>query len=607
MKSLFCYTLTLALATSSLVAGPKPILGKKSDSSGPADPQTSIEQQTEISRRKYDPLPADGESNDAAALQARNPSASASIAESKSPEDGSALDATKNSGQNHSMELTRPPSRLDTSIIEDYIPSGSSAEPTESKSESSSADRRMAAVPLSTTRDLDQQRLLLGKTIAELKESHAALQQQTEKTARNSAFVVKSTIAKLNPCLPPPTSRRLDAKIAAVEDAQADLDIVLSQFGAQRVEELFSEITEDSAKIYVFNSDQGVKEKAPIAQSFKFGILIRQELQQLQQKTIANKLMGNVGAFGRSDPFEDMMVDLSRTHDRPNVRFSLNEGATATLLNQERGEDNLETFKNFVGENQHLQVAIASVMHQGGQSDFESIKLGAQRDAAEQNSLPFFTEGVNKQMWRPPISGPIFMKLFAGENKTESQSYDLQKITSESGSPVFQLTTTCTQSIEDPDFHYALTRDVTYQFEENHSFNPNQPICEDNSPVTIKCLEGKIVQSFGDVRTPEEFHHQAAQYNLTVYQRKLDELGDPHQIETEYQNRIHFLASKAASRPGSIMTQDRNAAEAKLQQLRKAQQDVTRAQQEVIHSQRRLDGIPNDETDSQPGFEDDNN
>ena len=332
-------------------------------------------------------------------MQQRNPSTPASIAERKSSEDISALDASQNPGQNHGMESTGTPtpSRLNAFIREDYIPG-------ESSMESKSADGRMAVVSSSTTRDLDQQRLLLGKTIAEVKESQAALQQQTERTAKSPGFVVKSTAASLTPCVKPPSSKKLAAKIAAVEDAQEDLDnVVQDAFGAQRVEELFSEITEDPAKIIVFNADQGVREKAPIAQSFKFGILIRQELQQLQKKTIANKLMGNVGDFGRSDPFGDMLADLDRTHGRDNIRFSLINGGTTTLLNQESGQANLATFRNFVGNNtleqvQPMEVAIASVMHQAGQSDFESLKLGAPRDSTEAASLPFFTGGVNKEM-----------------------------------------------------------------------------------------------------------------------------------------------------------------------------------------------------------------
>jgi len=320
-----------------------------------------------------------------------------------------------------------------------------------------------------------------------------------------------------------------------------------------------------------------------------------------------------VGDFGKADSFGDMLADLDRTHGRDNIRFSLINGGTTTLLNQESGQANLATFRNFAGNNtleqvKPMEVAIASVMHQAGQSDFESLKLGAPRDSTEAASLPFFTGGVNREMWRPDMAGLIFMKLFAGANKTESQSYDLQKMTPEDQSPVFQLTTTCTQSIKDPDFDYALTRDVTYQFENNPSFNSNHPISEENSPITIKCLEGKIVQSFEDKRTPAAFNHQAARYNLTVYQTRLEALGDPHQIETEYRNRIQFLASRAGTRPSSIMTQDRNVAEAKLQQLRKAQQDVARAQQEVTDSQRRLTALPGDDhDDGVPGFADDDN
>lgn len=605
MKSVFYHLLTISLATSSLVAGPKPIFEKKSGSPETAGSKTSVEQRTEILRRENDSLTAGAGTDDAAALQQRNPSTPASIAERKSSEDISALDASQNPGQNHGMESTGTPtpSRLDAFIIEDYIPGESSVE-------SKSADGRMAVVSSSTTRDADRQRRLLEQNIAGVKTAQAALQQQTERTAKSPGFVVKSTIASLTPCVKPPSSKKLAANIAAVEQAQDDLDTIVTQLGAERPEELFSEITEDPEKITVFNPGQGVREAAPVAQSFKFGMLIRKELQQLQQKTIADKLAGKVGDFGKADPFGDMLVDLDRTHGRDNIRFSLITGGTTTLLNQESGQANLATFRNFAGNNtleqvQPMEVAIASVMHQAGQSDFESLKLGAPRDSTEAASLPFFTGGVNREMWRPDMAGLIFMKLFAGANKTESQSYDLQKMTTEDQSPVFQLTTTCTQSIKDPDFDYALTRDVTYQFEANHSFDSSHAISEENSPVTIKCLEGKIVQSFEDKRTPESFNHQAAQYDLTVYQRRLEVLGDPRQIETEYRNRIQFLASRATSRPGAVMTQDRNAAEAKLQQLRKAQEDVARAQQAMIVSQKRLNGIPDDETDSQPGFEDD--
>ncbi|MBX9578575.1 MAG: hypothetical protein K2W97_08910 [Chthoniobacterales bacterium] len=611
MKSLFCYTLPLVLATSSLVAGPKPIFEKKSGSPETVDPKTSVEQRTEISRREHDSLsPGDG-TDDASSLQQRNSGASASIAERKSSKDISALDTLQNPAQNHGMESTGTPtpSCFDAFIIEDYIPGGSSAK-------SKSANGRMAVVPSSTTHDTDRQRRLLEKNIAGVKTAHTALQQQTEQTANSPGFVVKSTIASLTRCVKPPSSKKLAANIAAVEKAQDDLNTIVTQFGAQDLNELFNEITEVPSTINIFDAEQGVREKAPMAQSFKFGMLIRKELQQLQQKTIADKLAGKVGDFGRSNPFGDMLTDLDRTEGRDNIRFSVIDGGITTLLNQKSGQANLATFRNFAGNNileqvQPMEVAIASVMHQAGQSDFERIKFGEHRDSTAPNSLPFFTEGVNSKLWRPyrtdSTFGPILMKLFAGTTRKESQSYDLEKITPESGSPVFKLTATCSQSAANADFEHTLARDVVYQFEENHSFNSSHPISEENSPITIKCLEGKIVQSFEDKRTPEEFNHQAALYNLTAYQRRLDELGDPRQIETEYQNRIQFLASRAAYRPGAIMTQDRNAAEAKLQQLRKAQEDVETARQAVTHSQRRLDGISDDETDSQAGFEDDDN
>lgn len=66
----------------------------------------------------------------------------------------------------------------------------------------------------------------------------------------------------------------------------------------------------------------------------------------------------------------------------------------------------------------------------------------------------------------------------------------------------------------------------------------------------------------------------------------------------------HFSQAGQHLGQGSIMTQDRKVAEAKLQQLRKAQQDFAQAQQEVIISQIKLDGHPDDKTDSQPGFAD---
>lgn len=596
MKSFFYYLLALALATSSLVAGPKPEPTKPFGFSGRADPKNECEssqEKTAALRRQSDPLPSDDDSS----YQDRDPSPTANITESES--DISKLDPHSNSDPNRNMDA----SSLTSHLIEDYIPGSSSPHDEESKSPSPSADGRIQAVTpsSSTTRDLDLQRKLFQRKAAEVKGAETTLHEVSEAKLKNPKFVLHSVAAKRIPGVHPPKSKKLEAARAAVEEAHEDLENIAAQLGATRVEDLFSQIEEDPKKIHVFNTDQGVRESAPIAQSFHFGVLIQRELQQLQQKTIANKLAGNVGPYGKSDPFGDMLVDLGRTH-KNNAIYSLTEGTTTTHLNRERGQDNLNAFKQFVGENNHLQIAIASIMHQGGQSDFESIKLGARRDPADQRSLPFFTEGVGKVLWRPDMDGPMLMKLFAGENHHEAQVYNLTKTITASGSPIFQLAILCTQSVTNTDFKYNLNRNVTYQFEVNPSFNSSHPISEENSPVTLTCLEGKIVQSFDDQRTPQQFAHQAAQYNLTVYQRRLDELGDPHQIETEYQQRIQFLASRAAARPGSIMTQDRNEAEAKLQALRKAQQDVQNAEQELREAQRLLDGTSDDETDSQSGF-----
>jgi len=296
------------------------------------------------------------------------------------------------------------------------------------------------------------------------------------------------------------TSPMIEEAKAHLEAADEKLSPLMERVGAMSVEEIYNQITESPSKRSIIDTHRGMSEEAPEAQSFRFGRLLKKECEATQQDVINNSIKNSMTSLMKmsKDPYEDMRTDLSRTHQNQ-AKYSLIEDHKIIELNHKDGIENLNIFKSFVGS-QHpsLQIAIASIMHQGAQADFEKMKLGAPRDHRDVNSRPFFTKGPHTSLWSPRLEGPIFPKLFSNEDREEIQLYDLKKITTHQP-PLFEFTAMCRQSVHNSDFTYHLSRDVRYHIESNRTFKPNLPITEENIPVKIRCLDGKIVQLFDQV------------------------------------------------------------------------------------------------------------
>ena len=354
-------------------------------------------------------------------------------------------------------------------------------------------------MPLSGN-NLDQLQNEFEACMIDYKRSQDEHRQVINRVLKNPFFTLYSALTHCVGCLPSITSPMIEEAKARLEAADEKLSHLMERVGAMSVEEIYNQITESPSKRSIIDVHRGMSEEAPEAQSFCFGRLLKKECEATQQDVINNSIKNSMTSLMKisKDPYEDMRTDLSRTHQNQ-AKYSLIEEHKIIELNNKDGIENLNIFKNFVGVRYpSLQIAIASIMHQGAQADFEKMKLGAPRDHRDVNSCPFFTKGPHTELWSPRLEGPIFPKLFSNEGREEIQLYDLKKITAHQP-PLFEFTATCRQSVHNSDFTYHLSRHVRYHIEIDRTFKPNFPITEENIPVKIRCLDGKIVQLFDQV------------------------------------------------------------------------------------------------------------
>jgi len=619
MKFLFYSTLTLAWTTSSLVAGPKPEPKKAfclSDRANSKDgSRESPKEKTAALRRQSDALPASDDSPG----QDRDPSANTSIGE-RSP---SALDLRSNLDPNTSMDAASTSFDPSTDCIAEYFsdrdeqkspaPGTDSAghviTSTEPKSRESTSAIKQAAARLAKAQGKLQSNSTLIANLAEI----ANVTQQNRNLRFLTSFI-SQTVSKFFTPKIKKSVQEVEAALATLEKAKAEAPLT-------RLLSPHDQVTPSQTKIAIFGDPEqwqaGKQEIISLINSVLFGATRCQEIEIGEQADLVNRL-----ANTPANPFTELQRDLTRN----TFELSDEEGKTTSFPvvadpRHEISQKRLDTILEFIGENKSLQLAITNLMYQKGASILEILQFDL---SGEEN-------GTSENSWKLNPTGPLQMQLMNAEKnpKTEHPSYHLEKNII-NGKTTFKLTIKVTRNnkLHTLNIDHVVASFLTFEFSANDSFDEARPISQDNLPVTLRCLDGGIVRTFDDKRTEAELNlqqakynlalaqennetppdliaHAQAEYNLAVCKRKLEALGKPHQIETEYQNRIQFLASRAATRPGSIMSQDRNAAEAKLQALRKAQQDVAKAQQEVTDSERRLRGLPDDETDSQPGFEDD--
>jgi len=321
--------------------------------------------------------------------------------------------------------------------------------------------------------------------------------QVMDQVLKNPLFTLYCNQNRNIECLPLITSSMIEEAKARLEAAAGEkLSHLMDRVDAISIKEIYNQITDSPSKRSIIDVHQGMSEEVPEAQSFCFGKLLKKECEATQQDVINNSIKNfKINPKIRKDFYKDMYADLCRAHQNQ-AKYSLIEEDKIIELNHTVGIENLNIFKQFVGVQQtYLQIAIASIMHQGVQADFEKMKLGAPRDHQDENSSPFFTKGLHTSLWSPRLEGPIFSKLFSNEGREEIQLYDLRKITTHQ-SPLFEFTATCRQSVKNSDFTYHLCRYVRYHIEINRAFQENLPITEENICVKIRCLDGKIVQLF---------------------------------------------------------------------------------------------------------------
>ncbi len=622
MKSLFYYLLAIALATSSLVAGPKPEPKNPFTLSGRVDSEDELRHST--FRDQYDRI-VDSDS----LCQERSPSATAPITESKSL---LSLDLTADIDTDSNMSFDFSTASFSDSVavpdlsreVTSAISSQSQAGITINSYASAQLGHQIRAVPTLTSAQKRAQARLdsAQKSLQQSSAIVASVTQPNSKLRFLSSLVSQVVSSFFNP--------KIEAAIQEVETAATAVEKAKEKAPTAAPHPPEDQLINSDTKIIIFGDPEydeaSKKEDISLISSVLFGATRCQQIEEKEQKALVQKLCNK-----EKDPFAEFQRDLTRatfelTDEKgQNISFSVVSDPQGSVSRQR-----LANILSFIGENQHLRIAITSLMYQRGSATLEILQLDLSPE--ENGARP-------ENTWKLNPTGPLQMQLMnAGRNpKTEYPTYHLEKNIS-NGKTTFNLTikVTRTNQLRDLNIDHHVASFLTYEFEENNRFEREQPISADNLPVTIRCLDGGIVRTFDDKRSTEQLELQqaeynlalaqernedfapviarrniaAAQYNLTVYQRRLEGLGDPHQIETEYQQRIQFLAGRAATRPGSIMTQDRNEAEAKLQALRQAQQDVARAQETLRDAQHLLNtssenATDSDERDSQPGFSDD--
>ena len=523
MKSLFCYTLPLVLLTSSLVAGPKPTFEKKFGSPETADPKTSITQQAEISRRKTDSLAPGDDTDDDSAVQARNPGATASIAERNSSGDPFGLDSSQNSGQNHGMEFPTPDTRASSPYPNVYVTP---------EEKPPAQDHKEGEIAVVTTSPFKQQEALRDQRLTRYEQNFAAFQKSqgahqqavTAVLAKERPTIIRTLATRIkkpfNACLPERVSRSRQQVALTAEEMAADYQALASatvELGYQDPNEPLNQPKYSEKTISLG------EENYPEQGVFNLGKEVRAQLKAVHQNHLLELLQTPPDSILEKEMFYEMQRDFDRATfilktappaDRPTqspheellynhadetaTQAALRSAAVAegttvaektieestTALLKDKG---IQKFKAFVGADRALQIAIGSLMYQRGAADLTLMKNETSRD--HRNELaPYFTEGLQ------PITPLDFVsKIRSGTKPKNELRYSLEKISGPGTADQFQLT--IYHFFEKESFHSttqqeftASTSDVlTYTFAKNPLFLPDIPLSLENLPVIITC------------------------------------------------------------------------------------------------------------------------
>ncbi|MFZ4116441.1 MAG: hypothetical protein ACOYK6_06930 [Chthoniobacterales bacterium] len=174
----------------------------------------------------------------------------------------------------------------------------------------------------------------------------------------------------------------------------------------------------------------------------------------------------------------------------------------STTILQERG---IQKFKSYVGNNRALQIAIGSLMYQRGAADLEFMKYDFSRDP-QAALAPYFTKGLQSVRILQDNS-----TLRIGTKSEKQIIYSLEKEPLQDNRNLFKLTIFSSSTEErvylenEQEFTLHTADLLIYTFEENPSFNVNNPLSLDHLPVIISCNAGKLLHQltpFEGVRPP---------------------------------------------------------------------------------------------------------
>ncbi len=296
-------------------------------------------------------------------------------------------------------------------------------------------------------------------------------------------------------CLPSSrvrTEARLHEAVQGVEGASAQLSEARERMGLADVDEksLHNEASYSEKAITL--GDHSIPEEG----SFRFGELLKKQIETADTLYF----LGELKAANKSltDPFGSMEHDFGRSDfelERPGHAKEILCPPNASLKepSKEGRHQAITQFKEFVGPNEALQIAVASAMHQGIFSDITKMEAAAPLAFAAGEEVPYVAQGLPHLFTISTES----QKIRAGKDTLpEEKVYTLHE---DSSSPK-KFTLTAIRSLKQERTETTTGKKFTYQeqncfvktIEDNPHYDPEKEISLENSPVLFKCVGGSV-------------------------------------------------------------------------------------------------------------------
>lgn len=395
---------------------------------------------------------------------------------------------------------------------------------------------------------------LSEKRSEQLKQVIALQQEQKQASAEHRARIVKITEPRkpVSSCLPSNQGKSFQKLATAntrLEQAEDNYRTHLKALGYDDPDKL------ENTAFYTDKQVSVAGSTFPEEGFFAFGGELRAQLETSSKLEFLKGLQSAT----TEDPFAVMKADFGRS------KYTIaTQGEAPELLYDEdssvaQKDHSIVKFQDFVGDNQPLQIAIASLMSQQGMADFERIKanFSAGQTPGGESLSPFFRQGLIDVMPLELTTRP------SSHGKTTSEiCYSLEKIATTASVPEkFQLTSTAVSNEQriDPDNSQEFTlhqiKLLCYTFEVNPAFQQGEEVSLENLPIILKCSKGQLshcIELFDGTRPEpvdhaslDTFHHLTEDQKTAVtnYQKAQE---NHKTAEQGYHQKINQLAGRSS-------------------------------------------------------------